>query len=137
MQDQDAKILRGAAIPTLVVGVVVAAVSAFLSGVDGLLGAALGTVVVLVFFSLSWFVISRASESGPTMMMGAAFGTYIVKIVLLGLLLVSFRETSTFDFQAFAWAILLGTLVFMGFQVRAFLRQRMLYVDPGSVGPPR
>jgi ATP synthase protein I len=135
MQDQDAKILRGAAIPTLVVGVVVTAVFAYLSGADGLLGAALGTLVVLAFFSLSWFVISKASESGPTMMMGAAFGTYLVKIVLLGILLVSFRETSAFDFQAFAWAILLGTLVFMGFQVRAFLRQRMLYVDPDRSSP--
>lgn len=130
MQDQDARILRGAAIPTIVVGVVLTAVFAVLAGTPGLLGAVLGSLVVLVFFGLSWFVISKASESGPTAMMGAAFGTYLVKIVLLGVLLVSFRETSAFDFQAFAWTILINTIVFMAFQVRAFMRQRVLYVDP-------
>lgn len=132
MQDQDAKILRGAAIPALAVGVLTALGFAFLRGIDGFVGAALGSVVVLVFFTLSWVIISKASESGPTVMMGAAFGTYLVKIVLLGVLLVSFRETSSFDFQAFAWAILVCTLAFMAFQVRAFLRQRVLYVDPNA-----
>jgi ATP synthase protein I len=68
-------------------------------------------------------------------MMGAAFGTYIVKVVLLGILLVSFRETDAFDFQAFAWTIWVGVVCGTGFQVRAFLRQRVLYVEPGTTVP--
>lgn len=137
MQEQDARILRSAAIPTLAAGAAVVAVFAARSGMDGAVGAALGVAVVLAFFGLSWVVISTASQSGPTMMMGAAFGTYVVKIVLLGILLVSFRDTTAFDFQAFAWAVLVGTVVFMAFEVRAFLRQRILYVDPDAPGPLR
>ena len=54
---------------------------------------------------------------------------------MLGVLLVSFRETDAFDFQAFAWTILVGVICWTGFQVRAFLRQRVLYVDPDTPVP--
>jgi len=135
MQEQDANIVRGAAVPTLAVGVLLAVIFGVRSGLDGVIGAGLGTVLVIIFFGLSWLVIGRASQSGPTAMMGAAFGTYIVKIVLLGILLATLRDTTAFDFQAFAWGVLVGTIVFMAFEVRAFLRQRILYVDP-NVSPP-
>jgi ATP synthase protein I len=136
MQAQDVPILRGAAIPTLAVGVALVVIFTLVSGTAGLAGAALGLAIVLAFFALSWFVVSTASAHGPAAMMGAAFGTYLVKIVLLGILLVSFRETDAFDFQAFAWTILVGVIVWTGFQVRAFMRQRVLYVDPQSGGTP-
>lgn len=135
MQEQDARIVRAAALPTLAVGALVTAAFGVRAGVDGAVGAALGTAVVLAFFAVSWFVISKASQSGPTLMMGAAFGTYLVKVVLLGVLLVAFRDTTAFDFKAFAWGVLVGTLVFTAFEVRAFLRQRILYVDPDVEGP--
>ena len=115
MQAQDTPILRGAAIPTVVVGT--------------------GLVVVMAFFSISWYVVSTASARGPAIMMGAAFGTYIVKVVLLGILLVTFRDTDAFDFKAFAWTILVGVICWTGFQVRAFMRQRILYVDPEMTEP--
>ena len=135
MQAQDTPILRGAAIPTLVVGLGLVIVFSVRTGVEGFFGASLGLAVVLAFFSISWYVVSTASAKGPTVMMGAAFGTYIVKVVLLGILLVSFRETDAFDFQAFAWTILVGVICWTGFQVRAFMRQRILYVDPGATEP--
>ena len=135
MQAQDTPILRGAAIPTLVVGVALVILFSVLSGRPGFFGAGLGLVVVIAFFSISWYVVSTASAKGPAIMMGAAFGTYIVKVVLLGILLVSFRETDAFDFQAFAWTILVGVICWTGFQVRAFMRQRILYVDPDATGP--
>ena len=135
MQAQDTPILRGAAIPTLVVGVALVVLFSARSGLPGLYGAGLGLVVVMTFFSISWYVVSTASAKGPAVMMGAAFGTYIVKVVLLGVLLVSFRETDAFDFQAFAWTILVGVICWTGFQVRAFMRQRILYVDPEATEP--
>src|SRR6188474_2564192 len=135
MQAQDTPILRGAAIPTLVVGVALVILFSVLSGLPGFYGAVIGLVVVMAFFSISWYVVSTASAKGPAAMMGAAFGTYIVKIVLLGVLLISFRETEAFDFKAFAWTILVGVICWTGFQVRAFMRQRVLYVDPEMTEP--
>lgn len=136
MQAQDTPILRGAAIPTVVVGIALVILFTVLEGSPGFYGSGLGLVVVLLFFSISWYVVSSASARGAAIMMGAAFATYIVKVVLLGVLLVSFRETSAFDFQAFAWTILVGVVCWTGFQVRAFLRQRILYVDPEMTVPP-
>jgi ATP synthase protein I len=135
VQSQDKPILRGALIPTLLVGAAVVGVFALVWGRPGLVGAALGVLVVTTFFSISWVVISSASRRGPAAMMGAAFGTYLVKIVLLGVLLVTFRETSAFDFRAFAWTILVGVICWSGFQVWAFMRQRTLYVEPDTVVP--
>lgn len=135
MQAQDTPILRGAAIPTLVVGAGLVILFSVLTGLPGFYGAGLGLVVVMAFFSISWYVVSTASAKGPAIMMGAAFGTYIVKVVLLGILLVSFRETDAFDFKAFAWTILVGVICWTSFQVRAFMRQRILYVDPDMTEP--
>ena len=135
MQAQDTPILRGAAIPTLVVGVGLVILFSVLSGLPGFFGAVLGLAVVMAFFSISWYVVSGASARGPAIMMGAALGTYIVKVVLLGILLVMFRDTEAFDFKAFAWTILVGVICWTGFQVRAFMRQRILYVDPDMTEP--
>jgi ATP synthase protein I len=135
MQAQDTPILRGAAIPTLGVGVGLVILFSVLSGLPGFYGAVLGLVVVMAFFSISWYVVSSASARGPAIMMGAALGTYIVKVVLLGILLVMFRDTEAFDFKAFAWTILVGVICWTGFQVRAFMRQRILYVDPDMTEP--
>ena len=135
MQAQDTPILRGAAIPTLVVGIALVILFSVLSGLEGFFGASLGVIVVMTFFSTSWYVVSTASARGPAVMMGAAFGTYILKVVLLGVLLVTFRDTEAFDFKAFAWTILIGVICWTGFQVRAFMRQRPLYVDPEMTEP--
>ena len=135
MQAQDTPILRGAAIPTLVVGAGLVILFSVVSGWPGFIGALIGLAVVMAFFSISWYVVSTASAKGPAVMMGAAFGTYLVKVILLGVLLVSFKDTEAFDFKAFAWTILIGVICWTGFQVRAFTRQRILYVDPEMTEP--
>lgn len=132
MQEQDQRILRGAAIPTGIAGVVLMVVFLLASGVDGLVGSLLGIVIVGAFFSASLIVTSRASRHGPNAMMAAAMVTYLIKIVLLGVLLVSLRDTTVFDFHAFAISILVGTVVWLSFQVRMFMKTKMLYVEPGT-----
>ena len=132
MQEQDARILRGAAIPTAIAGVLLVIIFSITGGTDGLLGSLFGILIVGAFFSASLVVTSMASRRGPNAMMAAAMLTYLVKIVLLGVLLVTLRDTEAFDFQAFAVTILAGTLVWIGFQVRAFMRTKTLYVEPGT-----
>ncbi|MBX6768518.1 MAG: hypothetical protein IRY90_15425, partial [Actinomadura rubrobrunea] len=53
MHSTDARILRGAAIPSGLAGLAAIAAAVPLAGTKGALGAALGTVVVLAFFSIS------------------------------------------------------------------------------------
>jgi ATP synthase protein I len=132
MQEQDARILRAAAIPTALVGLVLIVVFGILDGSKGLFGALFGNVVVGAFFSASLIAMGYASRRGPTMLMGAAMATYLVKIVLLGVLLVTLRDTTAFDFQAFGITILVGMVVWLTGQVRAFLRMKTPYVEPGT-----
>lgn len=137
MQEPDARILRGAAIPAATVGVVLIAVFAVLWGWHGFLGALFGVAVTVAFFGASLLVTSRASKHGPTVLMGAAFVTYLVKLGLLGVLLVTLHDTTRFNFQAFAISILVTMIAWLAGQVRAFAKTKMLYVEPGtSPGKP-
>lgn len=130
MHEHDAAVLRGAFVPTAVAGVVATVVAAVLGGGKGALGALIGTVVVLVFFTVSLVVVGRASRTSPYAAMNAAILTYLVKIGVLFLLIVAFADTTAFDTKAFGLTIVACTLVWTTFEVRAFSRLKMLYVDP-------
>jgi len=130
MQAHDAQIIRGAAIPTAVAGLTVAAVCLVVLGWPGLLGALFGVVVVATFFSAGRLATGRVARSNPLLLMNVALLTYLLQIAALGVLLVLFRDTTLFDTKAFAWTILVSTLVWVTAELRAFNRLKILYVDP-------
>lgn len=136
MNQHDVRILRGAAVPAGVVGLLVTAVSGVLAGGKGAMGALFGALLVAAFFSVGHVVIAWASRTSPVAMMGVAVLTYTVKVLLLGLVLVTFEDTRAFDRRAFAAAIAVCTLVWVVAQVRAFSRQRLLYVEPSDSTAP-
>jgi ATP synthase protein I len=135
MQANDVRVLKSAALPTLVVGVIAVAVAFFITDAKGALGAALGTVLVAVFFSISVVAVSYAARISPQMMAIAAMGSYLVKVIVIMLTLVAFRDTTAWNTQAFAWSVVVCTLVWTGFEVRAFVKTKMLYVDPEANVP--
>ncbi|WP_433438629.1 hypothetical protein [Nonomuraea sp. CA-141351] len=135
MQANDVRVLKSAAIPTLAVGVVAVAVSLLISGGKGALGAAIGTLLVGVFFSISVVAVSYAARVSPQMMAIAAMVSYLVKVVAIMAVLASFRDTTAWNTQAFAWSVVVCTLVWTGFEVRAFMKTKMLYVDPEARVP--
>jgi ATP synthase protein I len=130
MNRQDVAILRGAALPTAATAVVLVVVAGLLAGLPGVLGAVFGVGVVAVFFSVGILAIGAAARVSPLMMLNVALLTYLVKIILLAVLLVAFKDTTAFDTKAFAWSILVSTLVWIAAEMRTFSRQRILYVDP-------
>ncbi|MFI7616815.1 hypothetical protein ACIBP6_36870 [Nonomuraea terrae] len=130
MQAQDVHVLKSAALPTAAVGVVAVVAALLLAGGKGALGAAMGIVLVAVFFGVTLVAVGFASRVSPHVMGAVAMGTYLVKVVAVMLVLAVFRDTTLWDFRAFAWSILVGTLVWTGFEARAFLKTKMLYVDP-------
>jgi ATP synthase protein I len=62
--------------------------------------------------------------------MNVALATYLVKIVVLGVFMGIFKNTTLFNTKAFGLTVLACALVWVGFQVRAFLKLKMLYVEP-------
>ncbi|GAA2206081.1 hypothetical protein GCM10009850_015390 [Nonomuraea monospora] len=135
MQANDVRVLKSAAIPTALVGVVAVVVALLLAGGKGALGAALGTLLVGVFFSISVVAVSYAARVSPQLMAIAAMGSYLVKVVVIMIVLSSFSDTTLWNTRAFAWAVVVCTLVWTGFEVRAFVKTKMLYVDPDAKVP--
>ncbi|MFI7640009.1 hypothetical protein [Nonomuraea sp. NPDC049400] len=135
MQANDVRVLKSAAIPTMAVGVVAVAVSLLMAGGKGALGAAIGTLLVGVFFSISVVAVSYAARISPQMMAIAAMLSYLVKVIAIMVVLSSFRDTTAWNNQAFAWSVVVCTLVWTGFEVRAFMKTKLLYVDPEARVP--
>jgi ATP synthase protein I len=135
MQANDVRVLKSAAIPTALVGLLAVVVALLVAGGEGALGAVIGTLLVGVFFSISVVAVSYAARISPQMMAIAAMGSYLVKIVVIMIVLVSFRDTTAWNTQAFAWAVVVCTLVWTGFEVRAFMKTKLLYVDPEANVP--
>lgn len=130
MHEHDRTLLRSALLPTLAAGALAVVVAAIVSGGKGALGAALGALVVVVFFTVGLVVVGRASRVSAYAAMNAAILTYLVKIGVLFALIVAFKDTTLFDTKAFGLTIILCTLVWTGFEVRGFARLQILYVDP-------
>ncbi|TMR92161.1 hypothetical protein [Nonomuraea basaltis] len=135
MQANDVRVLKSAAIPTLAAGLVVVVVSLLTAGGKGALGAVLGTLLVGVFFSISVVAVSYAARVSPQMMAIAAMVSYLVKVVVIMVVLSAFRDTTAWNTLAFAWSVVICTLVWTGFEVRAFMKTKMLYVDPEARVP--
>lgn len=129
MHSSDARILRGAAIPTGLAGVAAIAVGLLVAGAQGALGAALGTLVAIAFFSVSVVAVSYASKISPQMMFAAAVFSYITKIFVMFALIAVFRDATAWDPQVFAYTIIALTLVWVVAEIRTTTRAKTLYVD--------
>lgn len=136
MQEHDARTFRGAAIPTAIVGAIAMVVAFTLQGVPGLIGAALGTALVIAFFAVSFVVVSWAGRLGAHLMFPAALASYVLKIVVLGVALALLRDVGGFDRMAFGATAIVGALVWVGAHMRAMATDRRPVIDePAPDGP--
>ncbi|MFD5462281.1 hypothetical protein ACFWIQ_05530 [Kitasatospora sp. NPDC127059] len=129
MPSTDARILRGAAIPTAVAGIIAMAISFAVAGGKGLLGAFFGALLVMAFFSFGQVALDRLTRSNPQMMMAAGLLVYTTQILLVGIVLAIFKNTELFNRQAFAFTLLGCALIWTAFQVRGALKAKTFYVD--------
>jgi ATP synthase protein I len=130
MQAEDVRALRQSAVPTAMAGAVCTIVGAIVAGGKGALGAALALLVVGLFFLISFYAVNRAAKVNPSLMMGVALGTYMVKIVVLAVLVATFSDTTLFDGRVFGFSAIALVLVWTGMQVRTMMTSKMLYVEP-------
>lgn len=119
-----------AAVPTVVAGALVSLGGWAARGTDGLVGAVVGTVLVVAFFALGQVVLHRVIASNPQAAMSVAMVLYLVKIGVLFLLLMVFQDTTMFDTKVFAGAIVACTLVWLAAETWAYATTKVLYVEP-------
>jgi ATP synthase protein I len=123
---------RTTVLPVVGVTAVAAAISFALAGPKGLLGAALGGLLVILFFGADHVLNARTGRTRASSVMALALGGYAVKIGLLAALLIALGDTTMFSTAAFGAAILAATVSWLALDVRAFLRRRILYVQPSA-----
>jgi ATP synthase protein I len=125
--------LRGSASATLAVAAVAVVVAALLAGAKGAWSSALGAGLVIVFFSLSLLVMQRTASWQPTAVMSTVLATYTAKIIALGVAMVLLRDASWLSGRALALTVIVCTVVWLAFEMRAFTRMRILVT---SQAPP-
>lgn len=135
MPTPEAHVFRGAAVPTAVVAVPLLVGSAVVAGLDGFFGALAGAGLVAVFFGFGFFVDRRTRAMAPTAVMGVAMITYLLKVTLLAIVLVSLKGTTAFNSTAFAVVSITLTVVWLGGEVKAFTTARFRYVEPTPATP--
>lgn len=136
MQSNDARIIRGAAIPAAVAGLLAVPLGAVFAGASGAVGVALGVVVAMAFFGTGLYTLGAVGRRWPELFFGAAFLIYTTQMVLLLILLLLLREADFLHGQAFAAGVLVGLVTWLAGQVRAHMRLKIPYVVPTtSVSP--
>jgi ATP synthase protein I len=130
MQSNDARIIRGAAIPTAAVGVLAVAIGALVAGVDGASGVAFGVFIAAGFFGGGLLALGYVGRRWPDVFFGAAFMIYTTQMGILLVLLLLLRDASFLHGRAFAAGVLAGLVTWLAGQVRAHLRIKTLYVEP-------
>ncbi|MCC5574102.1 MULTISPECIES: hypothetical protein [Microtetraspora] len=130
MQANDVRVLKGAAIPTLAVGLVAVVVAVIFAGLQGAFGALIGIALVGVFFTVGLAAVSWAGRISPAMMMMAAVATYAVKVLLIIALLKAFESATAFHPRAFALTVVACTVAWTVGEMRGFMKLKLLYVEP-------
>jgi ATP synthase protein I len=128
MEPSDLRIVRAGVLTTSAVGVVVVIAAGLLAGRTGVYGALLGTALAMAFFAVTIVVVSAAGRVANELMLPAALGTYLVKVIGIGVALFFLRDTTAFNRPSFALATVIGACVFLVAEVRFALRARTPYV---------
>jgi hypothetical protein len=121
-------LLRGAAIPTLAVGVVAISASTWWRGSAGLVGALLAQFVVVIFFAANIGAARLTRDLDPVMTMSIAMFSYMAKVLLLGVflwLITTFVSTDLCDRRAFALSAIAATFAWLGGEIRAYLALKL------------
>jgi ATP synthase protein I len=132
MHPSDARIVRGAVGATAVVAVVVVVVAGVLAGRSGVYGALLGSALAIAFFAVTIVAVSVAGRVANELMLPAALGTYLLKVIAIAVMLILLRGTTAFSRTAFALATVIGACVFLIAELRIALRSRTPYVETGG-----
>jgi ATP synthase protein I len=137
MPSIDRLVLRVSIPVTVAVGVIAGVIGALVAADPGkaVLGAAIGTFIVVAFFTVGQVVVGAVLRTAPQMAMSVALMVYLVKIGVLFIFIILFQGTTAFDTKVFALTIVACTLAWTIAEVWIFARTKVLYVDPDQERP--
>ncbi|CAN5254088.1 hypothetical protein BH18ACT9_BH18ACT9_01670 [soil metagenome] len=134
-------VVRPAIILTLLVGLLAATAGMLLDGLPGLLGALVGTGIVVVFFGLGVAVLDGVTRFAPAASVLVALVTYTLKVLLVGLVFIGLFQSgameTAIDAQWLGGTVIAATVAWLSAQVRTSTRARIPLYDLTPNDSPR
>jgi ATP synthase protein I len=93
-------------------------------------GVGIGLGMVALFFTISKVVLALVARHAREFLLPAALGTYIMKVVILGILLFTIGDTNVIDALALAWAVFTGVFGWVGAELWVATHTRVPFYDP-------
>ena len=127
--------MKGALVPSLIVGIIAVIIATISKGTSGLYGALLAQVVVLVFFLVNISVASVTKNADPIATMALAMFSYFSKILILGAMMFAigkFTDNASINRRSFGLTAIALTFAWLGGEIRAYLRLKLHLPLPGS-----
>jgi len=118
--------LRGVAM-TLALGTAFVAGAAVLAGQRGALGAGIAVAVVAGMLLLSGGAMSLMAPFGPSALMAAVLGGYVLKLCIYALLILLLRDVAAIDGPSLAITAAVLMLAALAWQARVALRDKRLF----------
>jgi ATP synthase protein I len=113
---------------TAVLAVPSAGLAAAVRGGSAVVGALLGLVVVAVFFTVSKVVIATVARYAREFLLPAALGAYVMKIILLGVFMLTLADAV--DVPALAWAVFVGVFGWVGAELWVATHTKVPFFEP-------
>ncbi|MDT0200991.1 hypothetical protein [Nocardioides sp. AE5] len=118
---------------TLAIGLVATLVGAFAAGSSAAWGALAGTLLVLVVLGGGTYVVSVVAQVMPSMSLLIAMLTYLLQVVLMGLVFLAMSRSGALDGPVdarwLAGVVIVGTLLWLGAQIVLTTRLRLPAYD--------
>jgi hypothetical protein len=89
-----------------------------------------GLALVVAFFSVSAYAVAAAGRVADSLTLPVALGTYLIKVIVLGVVLVAVRDQPWLDPKAFGLSIVAGTVTWTVVHARRVWTTPVYYVDP-------
>lgn len=128
MSSNESRLLRGAFIPTLLIGVIAIIISTLTQGASGLYGALLAQFVVVIFFIVHIALSHLSRNLDPISTMAMALFSYFAKLFSLGLLLwaiAKFTDRATISRLAFGITASVLTIAWLWGEIASFMKLRL------------
>jgi ATP synthase protein I len=124
-KSNESQLLRGAILPTLIVGVIAIAIFSILRGLSGFYGALLAQFIVAIYFVVHILVSRLTRDLDPISTMAMAMTSYFAKLVLLGLFLWAlgkFTDREVIDRLSFGISACAITAAWLGGEVASYFK---------------
>ena len=124
-RSNESQLLKGALVPTLIVGVVAIAVATITRARPGFIAALLAQVVVIIYFLVHLLVSKFSRDLDPMSTMAMAMLSYFAKILLAGAffwILGQYTTEADLDRKVFGITAVALTFAWLGGEVASYLK---------------